>query len=220
MKKNENKKIMKNMKNEKNEKIKKTERKLKNEKKRNNDKNEKVKKMRRRKKKRKKNNWKNEKKEEKHENKNEKMKKNEEIWLHTQNPRRFPGFTVVVVSFFVEILDDFHEFVSENVFFDEKQQPVLVPPTIIVFLQQFTIQQQHSTTAGPFDVPVGSVASQFLTLVGELAGEARCQPGPCTSDTGQNYYTSGAAGSHVSNAVSSRPCASSSSTRRRCSPRG
>ena len=30
------------------------------------------------------------------------MKKNEEIWLHTQNPRRFQGFTVVVVTFFVE----------------------------------------------------------------------------------------------------------------------
>ena len=37
------------------------------------------------------------------------MKKNEEIWLQTQNPRRFPGFTVVVVTFFVEILDDFHD---------------------------------------------------------------------------------------------------------------
>ena len=26
-------------------------------------------------------------------------KKNEEIWIHTQNPRRFPGFTVAVVTF-------------------------------------------------------------------------------------------------------------------------
>ena len=41
--------------------------------------------------------------------------KNEEIWSHTQNPRRFPGFTVVVVTFFVKILDDFHDFVSERV---------------------------------------------------------------------------------------------------------
>ena len=41
--------------------------------------------------------------------------KNEAIWLHTHNPRRFPGFTVVVVTFFVEILDDFHDFVSECV---------------------------------------------------------------------------------------------------------
>ena len=37
-------------------------------------------------------------------------------------------------------------------------------------------QQHHPTTAGRFDVPVGSAASQFLTLVGELAGEAGCQP--------------------------------------------
>ena len=48
------------------------------------------------------------------------MKKNEEIWLHTQNPRRFAGFTVVVVTFFVGILDDFHGFVSECVSFPWK----------------------------------------------------------------------------------------------------
>ena len=34
--------------------------------------------------------------------KERKMKK----WIHTQNPRRFPGFTVVVVTFFVKILDE------------------------------------------------------------------------------------------------------------------
>ena len=40
--------------------------------------------------------------------------------------RRFPGFTVVVVTFFVKILDDFHDFVSECVsFHEENQQPVL-----------------------------------------------------------------------------------------------
>ena len=42
---------------------------------------------------------------------NEKMK----IWLHTQNPPRFLGFAVVVVICFVEIPDDFHDFVSECV---------------------------------------------------------------------------------------------------------
>ena len=59
--------------------------------------------------------------------KNEKMTKNDEkwwtnekknkIWINTQNPRRFPGFTVVVVTLFVEILDDFHDFFSECVSF-------------------------------------------------------------------------------------------------------
>ena len=44
---------------------------------------------------------------------NEKMKN----LIHTQNPRRFPGFTVVVVTSFVKILDDFHDFVSECVSF-------------------------------------------------------------------------------------------------------
>ena len=47
----------------------------------------------------------------------EKRKKNEKNWIHTQNPRRFPGFTVVVVTFFVKMLDDFHDFVSECVSF-------------------------------------------------------------------------------------------------------
>ena len=47
-------------------------------------------------------------------------------WILTQNPRLFPGFTVVVVTFFVKILDDFHDFVSECVLFpEENQQPVL-----------------------------------------------------------------------------------------------
>ena len=31
-----------------------------------------------------------------------------------------PGFTVVVVTFFVKILDDFHDFVSECVSFQRK----------------------------------------------------------------------------------------------------
>ena len=44
--------------------------------------------------------------------KERKMKKN---GFTTQNPRRFPGFTVVIVTFFVKILDDFHDFVSECV---------------------------------------------------------------------------------------------------------
>ena len=42
------------------------------------------------------------------------------VWIHTQNPRRFPGFTVVIVTFFVKILDDFHDFVSECVSFQRK----------------------------------------------------------------------------------------------------
>ena len=41
-------------------------------------------------------------------------------WIRTQNPRRFPGFTVVVVTFFVKIIDDFHNFVSECVSFPRK----------------------------------------------------------------------------------------------------
>ena len=60
------------------------------------------------------------KKNEKNGKKDEKRKKNEEIWIHTQNPRRFPGFTVVAVTFFVKILDDFHDFVSECVSFQRK----------------------------------------------------------------------------------------------------
>ena len=55
--------------------------------------------------------------------KERKMKNN---WIHKQNPRRFPGCTVVVVTFFVKIFDDFHDFVSECVSFPRKnQQPVL-----------------------------------------------------------------------------------------------
>ena len=47
------------------------------------------------------------------------MKKHEKR-LQTQIPRRFPGFAVVVVTFFVKILDDFHDFVSECVTFRKK----------------------------------------------------------------------------------------------------
>ena len=50
----------------------------------------------------------------------EKREKNEEILIQTQNPLRFPRFTVVVVTFFVKILDDFHDFVSECVSFPRK----------------------------------------------------------------------------------------------------
>ena len=60
------------------------------------------------------------KKNEKMEKNDEKRKKNEKQWIHTQNPRRFPGFTVVAVTFFVKIFDDFHDFVSECVSFPRK----------------------------------------------------------------------------------------------------
>ena len=53
-------------------------------------------------------------------NDEKKKKKNEKTWIQTQNPRRFPGFTVVVVTFLVKILDDFHDFVSECVSFPRK----------------------------------------------------------------------------------------------------
>ena len=49
----------------------------------------------------------------------EKRKKHEKNWLHTQNPRRFPGFTVVVVTFFDEVLHDFLDF-SECAFLPKK----------------------------------------------------------------------------------------------------
>ena len=69
--------------------------------------------------------WKNEKKWKKMKE-NKKMKKwwkKKEKWkhrIHTLNPRRFPWFTVVVVTFFVKIFDDFHDFVSECVSFHRK----------------------------------------------------------------------------------------------------
>ena len=51
----------------------------------------------------------------------ERRKKNEKKnWIQTQNPLRFPGFTVVVVTFFVRILNDFDDFVSECVSFPRK----------------------------------------------------------------------------------------------------
>ena len=87
------------------------------------------------------------KKNEKKEKKDEKSKKNEEIWLHTQNPRRFPGFTVVVVTFFVKILNDFHDFVSECVSFsDENQQPVLGSNRFSEEKWQFSldVKQKHT----------------------------------------------------------------------------
>ena len=56
----------------------------------------------------------------KKEKNDEKRKKNEKNWIETQNPLRFPGFTVVVVTLFVKILDDVHDFVSECVSFPMK----------------------------------------------------------------------------------------------------
>ena len=59
------------------------------------------------------------------------------IGFHTQTPLRFPRFTVVVVSFFVKILDDFHDFVSECVSFQMKiNNPFW---RVIVFLRKVTI---------------------------------------------------------------------------------
>ena len=111
------KKWEKKKKRKKNEINEKSEKKDKNEKK---WKNEKKEKKWKKWKKWKNEKWKNEKNNQKMEKNDEKRKKNEKNWIHTQNPRRFPGFTVVVVTFFVKILDDFHDFVSECVSFPRK----------------------------------------------------------------------------------------------------
>ena len=89
--------------------------------------------------------------------KNEKMKKNEEKWwkkkekwknwIQTQNPLRFPRFTVDVVTFFVEILRGFHDFVSECVSFQRKnQQPVLGGQRFSEDKWQFSldVKQKHT----------------------------------------------------------------------------
>ena len=44
----------------------------------------------------------------------------------------FQGFTVVVVTFFVEILDDFHAFVSECVSFPKKINNLLCGVTVFL----------------------------------------------------------------------------------------
>ena len=87
-----------------------------------NEKNEKHEKMKKREEK-----WKNEKtvgieKKKKERKNDERWWKNEKLkkFGFTQNPWRFPGFIVVVVTYFVEILDDFHDFVSECVSFGRK----------------------------------------------------------------------------------------------------
>ena len=57
------------------------------------------------------------------------MKKKErkmKNWIHTQNPLRFPRFTVVVCNFFRKILDEFHDFVSECLFPEEINNPFWV----------------------------------------------------------------------------------------------
>ena len=69
--------------------------------------------------------------------KERKMKKN---WLHTQNPRRFPVFTVVVVTLFVKILDDFHDFVSECVSFPKEKWQFSLDVK-----QKYTFFQRKST---------------------------------------------------------------------------
>ena len=75
----------------------------------------------------------------------EKRKKNEEIWIQTKNPRRFPGFTVVVV------------FVSRNprrfpwfcfgmcVFREENQQPVLRGRRFSEEKGQFSLDVKQNT---------------------------------------------------------------------------
>ena len=73
-------------------------------------KNEKKKKMKKWKNEKKSKKWKKWKKKKKMKKNDEKRKKNEKNWIHTKNPRRFPVFTVVVVTFFVKIFDDSHDF--------------------------------------------------------------------------------------------------------------
>ena len=93
--------------------------------------------------------------------KKRKMKKKEKQWIHTQNPRRFPGFTVVVVTFFVKILDDFHDFVSECVSFQRKiNNPfcglTVFPKKSINFL--LDVKQKYTSFPTKIDEKIGQVS--------------------------------------------------------------
>ena len=59
----------------------------------------------------------------KNEDKWRKMTK-KEIWLHTQNPRRFQGLAVVVFYFSDEILDNFHDFIFETLMLTPAMQHI------------------------------------------------------------------------------------------------
>ena len=138
-------KKMKKWKKVKKWKNKKNEKKWKNGKNGKNEKNEKTKKM---------------------EKNDEKRKKNEKNWIQTQNPRRFPGFTIVVVTFFVKILDDFHDFVSEGVSFPRKiNNPFWV---VIVFSEekwQFSLDVKQKHTFYRRKWTKKSLRSAHLTII-------------------------------------------------------
>ena len=77
------------------------------------------------------------------------MKKNCEIsedfqsfCLHTQNLVRFIMFAIVVVTFFDEILNDFHDFVFGMCFPKENQQPIL---GVTVFMRKVPIFIRRET---------------------------------------------------------------------------
>ena len=60
-------------------------------------------------------------------------------WIQTQNPRRFPGFAVVVVTCFVKALDEFHDCVSECVSFPKKINNPFWEVTVFFFRRRVTI---------------------------------------------------------------------------------
>ena len=96
----------------------------------------------------------------------EKKKKNEKNWIHTQNPRRFPGFTVVVVTFFVKILDDFHDFVSECVCFQRKINNPFIGVTF--FRRKVTIFIGRETKTHILPTKINekkSLRSAYLTII-------------------------------------------------------
>ena len=76
-----------------------------------------------------------------------KRKKNEESWIYTKNLRRFPGFAVVVVTLFVKILEDFHDFVFGMCLFPhENQQPIWGGHRFSEERRQFSldVKQKHT----------------------------------------------------------------------------
>ena len=73
--------------------------------------------------------------------------KNFKKWIQTQNPLRFPSFTVVVVTFFVKIIDDFHDFCFGMCLFpEENQQPVLGCNRFSEEKWQFSLDVKHKYT--------------------------------------------------------------------------
>ena len=108
-----------------------------------------------------------------------KNEENEEIALHTQVPRQFPGFAVVVVTLFDEILSDSQQMSSS----------FCTCPSLVVCVTDYTCFHHYATHDSTLEHPQFHALIEQLTLTRTITITITIQSGEAPKNQARSLHS-------------------------------